>query len=304
MSVFICFISSTDSLAKIKFPSTPGSHKMCRTPKFFKTMFIKQLEQAQQQNQSLVCVGLDPNPQQIDALGVDLMTWLKSIVDATAAHVCAFKPQIAYFAALQAEAELTEIIAYIHQHHPTVPVILDAKRGDIGSTADQYALEAFTRYQADAVTVNPYMGGDTLEPYSKFKDKGVVVLCKTSNPGSGELQNLELANGKTLFQEVAHKAANDWNSNHNLLLVVGATYPDELAQIRQAVGDMPLLIPGIGAQGGDVEKTLQAGLRADGKGLIISSSRGIIYAGDSADNYQAAAQQACIELKNTINQYR
>ncbi len=265
--------------------------------------FIQQLEQAQDNNQSLVCVGLDPNPEKIDALGVDLLTWLQRIVDATAAHVCAFKPQIAYFAALKAEQQLTQIIQYIHTNYPYIPVILDAKRGDIGSTAKQYATEAFSRYQADAVTVNPYMGGDTIEPYTKFKDKGVVVLCKTSNVGSGELQNLTLANGKTLFQEVAYKAAHDWNHNKNLLLVVGATYPEELAQIRQTVGDMPLLIPGIGAQGGDVQATLNSGLRADGKGLIISSSRAIIYAGDTADNYVDAAEQACFELKNSINQF-
>ncbi|TDR23523.1 orotidine-5'-phosphate decarboxylase [Marinicella litoralis] len=267
-------------------------------------MFIQQLEHAQDKNQSLVCVGLDPNAEKLSELGVDLLPWLTAIVDATAAHVCAFKPQIAYFAALKAETELTQIIQYIQQNHPTVPVILDAKRGDIGSTADQYAAEAFQRYQADAVTVNPYMGGDTIEPYSKFKDKGVVVLCKTSNAGSGELQNLTLANGDTLFQTVAKKASQDWNHNHNLLLVVGATYPNELATIRQLVGDMPLLIPGIGAQGGDVEATLKAGLRTDGKGLIISSSRGIIYAGDKPENYAAKAEQACIDLKNTINAFR
>lgn len=267
-------------------------------------MFIQQLEHAQDKNHSLVCVGLDPNATKIDQLGVDLLTWLKAIVDATATHACAFKPQIAYFAALKAEHELTQIIQYIHQNHPTVPVILDAKRGDIGSTADQYAAEAFQRYQADAVTVNPYMGGDTIEPYSKFKNKGVVVLCKTSNAGSGELQNLTLDNGKTLFLTVADKASSDWNNNHNVLLVVGATYPAELAEIRATVGDMPLLIPGIGAQGGDVEDTLKAGLRTDGKGLIISSSRGIIYAGDNKENYAAAAANACIKLKDTINQYR
>jgi orotidine-5'-phosphate decarboxylase len=267
-------------------------------------MFIQQLERAQEQHQSLVCVGLDPNAAKIDALGVGLSEWLRQIVDATAEHVCAFKPQIAYFAALKAERELTDIIAYIHEHHPTVPVILDAKRGDIGSTAEQYAREAFARYQADAVTVNPYMGGDTLEPYSSHADKGVVVLCKTSNAGSGELQNLTLDNGRTLFQQVAHQATDVWNNNHNLLLVVGATYPEELADIRSIVGDMPLLIPGIGAQGGDVEKTLKAGLRSDGKGLIISSSRGIIYAGDDKANFAAAARAACVELKNTINQYR
>lgn len=267
-------------------------------------MFINQLEQAQEKNQSLVCVGLDPNEKKIAALGIELSDWLEQLVDTTAAHVCAFKPQIAYFAAMQAEQELTDIISYIHQKHPDIPVILDAKRGDIGSTAEQYAREAFERYQADAVTVNPYMGGDTIEPYTQHKDKGVVVLCKTSNAGSGELQNLKLANGDTLFETVAKNAVHNWNQNNNVLLVVGATYPEELDNIRQTVGDMPLLIPGIGAQGGDVKATLEAGLRADGKGLIISSSRGIIYAGDHPDNFALKAQQACIELKNTINQYR
>lgn len=267
-------------------------------------MFIEKLEQAQRDNNSLVCVGLDPNPAKIEQLGVGLDDWLMAIVDATAPHVCAFKPQIAYFAAMGAEDELKDIIAYIHKNHPAIPVILDAKRGDIGTTAEQYAIEAFERYQADAVTVNPYMGGDTLEPYSQQADKGVVVLCKTSNAGSGELQNLTLENGQKLFERVAEQAATQWNDNNNLLLVVGATYPEELAQIRSIVGDMPLLIPGIGAQGGDVEATLQAGLRDDGLGLIISSSRGIIYASDQADRFQQAAAEAALTLKNTINDHR
>lgn len=267
-------------------------------------MFIEKLEAAQEKNQSLICVGLDPNQQKIAALGISLSRWLEQIVDATAEHVCAFKPQIAYFAAMRAEHELADIIHYIHQKYPQIPVILDAKRGDIGSTAEQYAKEAFGRYQADAVTVNPYMGGDTIEPYTQHQDKGVVVLCKTSNKGSGELQNLTLKNGQTLFQQVAQYATEKWNTNNNILLVVGATYPEELAQIRATVGDMPLLIPGIGAQGGDLESTLKAGLRADGKGLIISSSRGIIYAGDNKDNFAQAAEQACAELKIETNLFR
>ncbi len=267
-------------------------------------MFIKKLEAAQENNNSLVCVGLDPNIDKINALGVGLDDWLTAIVDATAPHACAFKPQIAYFAALQAEDELADIIDYIHANHPHIPVILDAKRGDIGTTAAQYASEAFDRYDADAVTVNPYMGGDTLLPYSERADKGVVVLCKTSNAGSGELQNLTLDNGHKLFEQVAINANKDWNDNNNLLLVVGATYPEELKKIRSLAGNMPFLIPGIGAQGGDVKATLVAGLREDGKGLIISSSRGIIYAGDSAADFAEKAQQACKELKKLINLYR
>ncbi len=267
-------------------------------------MFIEKLEAAQEKNNSLVCVGLDPNAEKIKAMGLGLDDWLMSIVDATAPHACAFKPQIAYFAAMQAEDELIDIIAYIHDQYPELPVILDAKRGDIGTTAAQYAIEAFDRYQADAVTVNPYMGGDTLLPYSQRADKGVVVLCKTSNAGSGELQNLTLDNGRTLFEQVAVNANNDWNSNNNLMLVVGATYPEELRQIRSLAGDMPFLIPGIGAQGGDVQATLNAGLRTDGKGLVISSSRGIIYAGEQLNDFAEKAQMAAHTLQNTINQYR
>lgn len=267
-------------------------------------MFIEKLEAAQEKNNSLVCVGLDPNAEKIKALGLGLDDWLMAMVDATAQHVCAFKPQIAYFAAMQAEDELTDIIAYIHDQYPELLVILDAKRGDIGTTAAQYASEAFDRYQADAVTVNPYMGGDTILPYSERADKGVVVLCKTSNTGSGELQNLILDNGHTLFEQVAINAKQHWNSNKNLMLVVGATYPEELKQIRALAGDMPLLIPGIGAQGGDVQATLSAGLRKDGKGLVISSSRGIIYAGNDITDFAAKAQQASAELQQRINQFR
>jgi orotidine-5'-phosphate decarboxylase len=186
---------------------------------------------------------------------------------------------------------------------PDRVVILDAKRGDIGSTADQYAREAFEVYNADAVTVNPYMGGDTLVPFSKFGERGVIVLCKTSNPGSAELQDLMLEKGHPLFMEVARKAASDWNSNNNLCLVVGATWPRELAGVRKLVGDMPLLVPGIGAQGGDLEATLRAGLRADGWGLLINSSRGIIYA-SKGDDFAEAAGAAARDLQDACHQLR
>src|SRR5690554_5880643 len=219
-------------------------------------MFIQKLEQRQQQSNSLLCVGLDPHIEKIKPLGLTLSAWLKKIVDATADYACAFKPQIAHFAALAAEQELAEIIYYIQHQYRDIPIILDAKRGDIGSTAERYADEAFHRYGADAVTVNPYLGGDTLTPYSRFTDKGVVVLCKTSNPGSGELQDLVLEDGQSLYLKVAQLAANSWNSHNNILLVVGATYPDQLRAIRQIVGPMPLLVPGIGAQGGDLAAIL------------------------------------------------
>ncbi len=267
--------------------------------------FIKNLYACQQKNKSLLCVGLDPNMDKIRSLGLDLSTWLKSIVDAVADKVCAFKPQIAYFSALSAEEELMQIISYIHKNYPDVVVILDAKRGDIGTTAEQYAKEAFEKYQADAVTINPYMGHDTLQPFLDYKDKGVIVLCKTSNKGSNEFQNLQLKNGNTLFQQVAYNATDHWNENENVLLVVGATYPQELAEIRTIVGEMPLLIPGIGAQGGDVEATLSSGLnqKHDRSGLIISSSRGIIYAGDKQDTFVKAAQDACDTLNHQINDF-
>jgi orotidine-5'-phosphate decarboxylase len=268
-------------------------------------LFIEKLYNCQIKNRSLVCVGLDPNKEKIKALNIDLMSWLKGIVDAVADKVCAFKPQIAYFSAMNAEQELLEIIQYIHKKYPDVGVILDAKRGDIGTTAAQYAIEAFERFQADAVTVNPYMGHDTLQPFLDYADKGVIALCKTSNKGSNEFQNLKLENGKTLFQQVAENANTIWNKNKNVLLVVGATYPQELAEIRAIVGEMPLLIPGIGAQGGDIEATLKSGLNniPNKSGLIISSSRGIIYAGNTKQNYAEKASQACDALNHQINDY-
>jgi len=267
--------------------------------------FISQLYKCQQKNKSLVCVGLDPDGQKINALGINLQKWLKAIVDAVSDKVCAFKPQIAHFSALGAEKELSEIIDYIHEKYQSIPVILDAKRGDIGSTAERYASETFERFNADAVTVNPYLGQDSLQPFLDNADKGVIVLCKTSNTGSDEFQNLKLENGKTLFQQVAYNAAHKWNANENLLLVVGATYPQELTKIRQIVGDMPLLIPGIGAQGGDVEAILKAGLNNNPEkpGLIISSSRGIIYAGNTPQDFAIRASEACEKLNQQISDY-
>jgi orotidine-5'-phosphate decarboxylase len=224
------------------------------------------------------------------------------LIEATADLVCAYKPQIAHYAALGVEAELCATIQYINTNYPAIPVILDAKRGDIGSTAEKYALEAFARYQADAVTVNPYLGGDSLVPFLAYAEKGVVILCRTSNPGGGDLQGLEI-DGEALYLKLARLAATSWNKNRNILLVVGATWPDELARVREVVGDIPLLVPGIGAQGGDLEAVLKAGLDPQRRGLIINSSRGIIYAG-SGDNFAGAARQAAQELRDAINCYR
>ena len=184
-----------------------------------------------------------------------IFEFCKAIVDATADLVCSFKPQIAYFASNRAEDQLQALIAHIHTAHPHIPVILDAKRGDIGSTAEQYAVEAFERYGADALTVNPYMGKDSIEPYLAYPDKGVILLCRTSNPGGSDLQFLDVG-GKKLYEHVADIIAREWNTTGQCALVLGATFPGEIARVREIVGDMPLLVPGIGAQGGDVVATV------------------------------------------------
>lgn len=268
--------------------------------------FIQKLESAWQRNHSLLCLGLDPDPTRLPlsltGTGGALFSFCRAIVDATASLVCAFKPQIAYFAAQQAEDQLQQLITYIREAYPSIPVILDAKRGDIGATAQQYAREAFERYQADAVTVNPYMGYDSIQPYLEWSNKGVIALCRTSNPGGADLQNLEI-NGQPLYQRVAELAANSWNTNGQLALVVGATYPNEIAKVRALVGDMPLLIPGIGAQGGSIEATVKAGRTPKGTGMIINSSRAILYASAGEDFAQAAAIVAQ-QTRDEINHWR
>ena len=268
--------------------------------------FIDTLKQAWQRNASLVCVGLDPEPTKFPAHLRDrpdaIFDFCRAIVDATADLVCCFKPQIAHFAAHRAEGALERLIAHIHSAHPGVPVILDAKRGDIGSTAAFYADEAFQRYGADAVTVNPYLGRDALEPFLSRADKGVVILCRTSNPGARDLQDLDVG-GKKLYQHVASTVANEWNANGNCMLVVGATYPGELADVRARVGEMPLLVPGVGAQGGDVEAVMRHGATKDGTGLVISSSRAILYASAGAD-FADAARTTVDALSQSINRHR
>ena len=268
--------------------------------------FTQQLAAAWQKNNSLLCVGLDPDPAKFPAhlKGRDdaIFEFCKAIVDATADLVCSFKPQIAYFAARRAEDQLEALIAHIHAKHPGIPVILDSKRGDIGSTAEQYAVEAFERYGADAVTVNPYMGRDSVEPYLAYPDKGVILLCRTSNPGGSDLQFLDV-NGEKLYERVARLAAHDWNTTGQIGLVVGATFPAEIARVRAIVGDMPLLVPGIGAQGGDIEATVSAGKTGHATGLMINSSRAILYAGKD-EGFAAAARQAAQETRDAINLYR
>lgn len=268
--------------------------------------FIERLRGAWESQNSLLCVGLDPRmdrlPASLRSQPDAFFAFNKTIIDATADAVCAFKPQFAYYAGERAESALERTIAYIHDRYPAIPVILDVKRGDIGTTADQYVREAFDRYGADAATVNPYMGGDTVQPFLDRADRGTIILCRTSNPGAIDFQDLE-ADGKKLYQHVATRAAREWNTNNNALLVVGATYPRELGEIRSIVGDMPLLVPGIGAQGGDVAQCVKNGQTVDGTGLLVNSSRGIIYAGDGVD-FASAAAHAAHALRDDINRYR
>jgi len=256
---------------------------------------------------SLVCVGLDPEPKKFPDRFRDkpgsIFEFNKAIVDATRDLVCAYKPQFAHYAAHAAENQLEHTINYIKSTCPNAIVILDSKRGDIGSTAEQYAHEAFERYDADAVTVNPYLGRDSVEPFLKHGDKGVIILCRTSNPGAKDFQDLNVGPGRKLFHHVAEQVAKEWNTNGNCMLVVGATYPEELADIRSRVGDLPFLVPGVGAQGGDVAKVMAAGKTAAGTGLVISSSRAILYA-SSGDNFAEAARKAATELRDSINGHR
>ncbi len=274
--------------------------------------FIEQLRARWQASNSLLCVGLDPDPAKFPDAFVDdddaLFSFCRDIADATAEFACAFKPQIAYFAAHNGgEVSLQRLIAHINANHPDVPVILDAKRGDIGNTAEQYALEAFDRFGADAVTLNPYMGRDSAEPFLQRNDRGCVFLCHTSNPGARDFQELVVSDDNggfaPLYQHVARTIARDWNGDGNCALVVGATFPEEMKVIRGIVGDMPLLIPGIGAQGGDIEATVRNGKTTDGTGLMINSSRGILYASQTND-FASAAANAAKKLRDEINRYR
>jgi orotidine-5'-phosphate decarboxylase len=268
--------------------------------------FMKKLKARWQSANSLLCVGLDPDmekiPDHIRAMNNPIFEFNKDIIDSTHDLVCAYKPQIAYYSAFGAEHELELTIEYILKKYPDIPVILDAKRGDIGATAKMYAMEAFDRYRADAVTVNPYMGGDTLAPFIDRKDKGVIILCRTSNPGAIDLQDI-VSDHEKVYRIIAKRASKEWNYNNNIMLVVGATYPTELAEIRAIIGDIPLLVPGIGAQGGDVEKAVKNGITRDKTGMVINSSRGIIFAGRGKD-FTDAVRKAAIMQRDEINLYR
>ena len=265
--------------------------------------FLDMLRAAERQNASMLCVGLDPEPTKFpDHLKGDaskIYDFCAAIVDATADLVNSFKPQIAYFAAHRAEDQLEKLIAHMRRVAPHVPVILDAKRGDIGSTAEQYAIEAFERYGADAVTLSPFMGWDSVQPYLKYHGKGAFLLCRTSNPGGDDLQNQHLASvdgQPRVYEHIAKLAQGPWNLNGQLGLVVGATYPKEIERVRELAPTVPLLIPGVGAQGGDAVATVKAGLRVNGDEttgpIIVNSSRAVLYASKGADFAQAARQVA------------
>jgi orotidine-5'-phosphate decarboxylase len=234
-----------------------------------------------------------------------ILRFNRAIVEATKDLACAYKPNVAFYEAHGKDGlvALRRTIAAVHYLAPEVPVILDAKRGDIGSTNVGYAEAAFEFLQADAITVHPYLGAEALQPFLARAEKGIIVLCRTSNPGAGEFQNLSVNGGEPLYRFVARRVASEWNKSGNCALVVGATYPDELREVRGIVGDMPILIPGIGAQGGDVEKTVSAGKDSRGQGMIINSSRGIIFASKGAD-FAEAARREVEKLRDLINQYR
>jgi orotidine-5'-phosphate decarboxylase len=265
--------------------------------------FLEQLQGAERQNGSLLCVGLDPEPRKFPASmkgdASKIYDFCAQIVDATADLAISFKPQIAYFAAHRAEDQLEKLMAHMRRTAPHVPVILDAKRGDIGATAEQYAIEAFERYGADAVTLSPFMGFDSVQPYLKHHGKGAFLLCRTSNPGGDDLQNQRLASVEgqpLLYEHIAKLAQGPWNVNGQLGLVVGATYPVEIERVRSLAPTLPLLIPGVGAQGGDAVATIKAGYRQSqgvtSGAVIVSSSRAILYASSGPDFAQAARNEA------------
>lgn len=266
---------------------------------------------------NFVCVGLDsefskiPKSAHIGVHGLavnvanTIVEFNRQIVETTKDLVCAYKLNSAFYEAFGAEGveALQRSINDIHNIAPDVPVILDAKRADIGNTNMGYATAAFDVLRADAITVHPYLGAEAMQPFLARAEKGIIVLCRTSNPGSDEFQDLTMITADPLYKRVAHNVSKTWNKNGNCSLVVGATYPDELREVRGIIGDMPILIPGIGAQGGDVEKTVIAGQSSNGQGMIINSSRGIIFASNGAD-FAEAARRETIKLRDTINQYR
>ncbi len=256
--------------------------------------FNEMLQKSWDKNGSLLCVGLDPAPEKFPEkfsnFDRPIFYFCKEIIDATADLVCAYKPQIAYFSSCSAEEDLIDLIDYIHTRYPGIPVILDAKRGDIGSTAMHYARESFERFQADCVTLSPYMGKDSIDPYLQYPDKGEFILCRTSNKGGDDFQMLDVG-GEPLYMKVARKV-DEWNVNKQMGLVIGATYPAEIKAVREIAPDLTFLVPGVGAQGGDIEAVVKTGINGYRTGLVINSSRAILYASSGSDFAEAARKEA------------
>jgi orotidine-5'-phosphate decarboxylase len=256
---------------------------------------------------SLLCVGLDPElarlPKEVASMRDPFFEFNRAIIDATAGSACSYKFQVAHYAAEGREKELERSIAHLKQSHPHIPFILDGKRGDIGSTAERYAVECFERYNADAATVNPYLGADSVLPFAKWADRGVIVLCRTSNPSARDIQDLRVGN-KAMFEVIAELATKAWNENKNISLVVGGTYPRDLSSLRAQCGnEMQFLVPGVGAQGADVREVVRAGQNTEGSGLLINSSRAIIYASNGPD-FAAASMAAAEATRLEINKAR
>ncbi|MGZ6285779.1 MAG: orotidine-5'-phosphate decarboxylase [Ktedonobacterales bacterium] len=319
--------NTTEAAGEVRPPATRPKGRRAPIP------FMRQLHTRWHEAKTLLCVGLDgeiermPHCVRTGATGIlslederegsyiesALVTFHLAIIDATADLVCAFKPNTAFYEAYGPAGwrALIRIITYIHVRYPGVPVLLDAKRGDIGSTSQAYARMAFDTCAADAVTLQPYLGREALSPFLDRADRGMFILCRTSNPGSGEFQSLRVttpdsdgpAQGEPLYLTLARHVAGQWNTKGNCALVVGATYPDELRRVRAIVGDMPILVPGIGAQGGDLQATLQAGLDSQRAGLIISASRSVLYASDGLDFANAARHEA-LRLRDEIERLR
>ncbi len=270
--------------------------------------FTQKLEAAIQKNNSLLCIGLDPEfeklPQVVKNEQDPLFAFNKAIIDATSDLVCAFKPNIAFYEAqgIEGLTQLKKTIEYIQKKHPDTPIVLDGKFSDIGNTAKAYAKTAFDALNADAVTVNPYLGSDAIEPFLEYKEKGTIILCLTSNPGSSDFQLLKTQEG-SVYEHVARKIVEWDKTNGNCMMVVGATHPEDLKKIREMAPDMFFLVPGVGTQGGDLQKTLKNGLRTDKSGLMIHSSRSVLYSSNGQD-FADAARKMAQELKDTINSFR
>lgn len=261
--------------------------------------FLQKLRSAQERNLSFLCVGLDPDPARLQ--GRPVASFVQSIIEATNDLVCCYKPNLAFFEALGAGGmnTLMESLAMVPEH---IPVIADAKRGDIGNTAEFYARAIFEQMDFDATTVNPWGGEESVRPFADYADRGVLVWCRGSNPSSADIQEQVLADGRRVYEVVA-ELAQGWNRNGNIGLVAGAPYPEEIARVRHLAPDMPLLVPGVGAQAGDLEAAVAAAVDSQGGGIIINSSRQVLYA-SPGDDFAQAARRVADDLRQQINRAR